>query len=79
MDGEIIHSWCFHDVECFDSTPFAAIIILDKDLKSFFEPQILAVISCALGAMEYMRTPIWNLLIISYHLYIILPPHEIHE
>ena len=35
MDDEIIHSWCFHDVECFDSTPSAAIIILDKGLESF--------------------------------------------
>ena len=35
MDDEIIHSWCFHDVECFDLTPSAAIIILDKDLESF--------------------------------------------
>ena len=35
MDDEIIYSWCFNDVECFDSTPFAAIIILDKDLESF--------------------------------------------
>ena len=35
MDDLIIHSWCFHDVEYFDSTPSAAIIILDKDLESF--------------------------------------------
>ena len=35
MDDEIIYSWCFHDVEYFDSTPSAAIIILDKDLESF--------------------------------------------
>ena len=35
MDDEIIHSWCFHDVECFDSTPSATIIILDEDLESF--------------------------------------------
>ena len=41
MDDEIIHSWCFHDVECFDSTPSTmlnvlnAIIIFDKDLESF--------------------------------------------
>ena len=35
MDDEIIYSWCFHDVECFDSTPSAAIIILDKDLEIF--------------------------------------------
>ena len=35
MDGEIIYSWCFNDVECFDSTPSAAIIILNKDLESF--------------------------------------------
>ena len=35
MDDEIIYSWCFNDDECFDSTPFAAIIILDKDLESF--------------------------------------------
>ena len=35
MDDEIIYSWCFNDVKCFDSTPSAAIIILDKDLESF--------------------------------------------
>ena len=35
MDDEIIYSWCFNDVEFFDSTPSAAIIILDKDLESF--------------------------------------------
>ena len=35
MDVEIIYSWCFNDVECFDSTPSTAIIILDKDLESF--------------------------------------------
>ena len=35
MDDEIIHSWCFQDVEYFDSTPSAAIIILDKALESF--------------------------------------------
>ena len=35
MDDETIHSWCFHDIECFDSTPSAAIIILDKYLESF--------------------------------------------
>ena len=35
MDDEINYSWCFNDVECFDSTPSVAIIILDKDLESF--------------------------------------------
>ena len=35
MDDEIIYSWCFNDVECFDSTPSAAIIILDKYMESF--------------------------------------------
>ena len=35
MDDEIIYSWCFNDVEYFDSTPSAAITILDKDLESF--------------------------------------------
>ena len=35
MDDEIIYSWCFNDVKCFDSTPSAAIIILDRDLESF--------------------------------------------
>ena len=35
MDDAIIHSWCFHDVECFDSTPSVAIIILDEYLESF--------------------------------------------
>ena len=42
MDDEIIYSWCFHDVECFDSTPSAAIIILDKDLESFSSLRIPA-------------------------------------
>ena len=51
MDDEIIYSWCFNDVECFDSTPSAAIIILDKDLESFsslrsqhYKPIILSYI-----------------------------------
>ena len=35
MDDEIIYSWYFNDVEYFDSTPSAAIIILDKYLESF--------------------------------------------
>ena len=35
MDDEIIYSWWFNDFECFDSTPSAAIIILDEDLESF--------------------------------------------
>ena len=35
MNDEIIYSWCFNSIECFDSTPFAAIIILDEDLESF--------------------------------------------
>ena len=37
MDDEIIHSWCFHNVECFDSTPSVVIIILDKDLENKFK------------------------------------------
>ena len=35
MDDEIIYSWCFNSVECFDSTPSAAIIVLVKNLESF--------------------------------------------
>ena len=35
MDDEIIYSWCFNSVECFDSTPSAEIIILVKELESF--------------------------------------------
>ena len=35
VDDEIIYSWCFNSVEYFDSTPSAAIIILDEDLESF--------------------------------------------
>ena len=42
MNDEIIYSWCFHDVECFDSTPSAAIIILDNDLESFSSLKIPA-------------------------------------
>ena len=35
MDDEIIYSWCFNCVDCFDSTPSAAIIVLEKILESF--------------------------------------------
>ena len=35
INDEIIYSWCFNSVECFDSTPSAAIIILYEDLESF--------------------------------------------
>ena len=35
IDDEIIYSWGFNSVECFDSTPSAIIIILDEDLESF--------------------------------------------
>ena len=34
MDDEIIYSWCFNSIECFDSTPSTTIIILVKNLKS---------------------------------------------
>ena len=35
IDDEIIYYWSFNSVECFDSTPSAAIIILDEYLESF--------------------------------------------
>ena len=35
MDDEIIFSWCFNFVECFDSTPSTAIIVLVDILESF--------------------------------------------
>ena len=35
MDDEIIYSWCFNSVECFDSTSSFAIIFLVKNLESF--------------------------------------------
>ena len=34
MDDEIIYSWCFNSVECFDSTSSAAIIVLVENLES---------------------------------------------
>ena len=76
MDDEIIYSWCFHDVECFDSTPSAAIIILDKDLESFSSLRSQhQVTPRTLGDMEYVRTHLWNLHVIDYHVCIILHPH----
>ena len=36
MDDEIIYSWCFNTVECFDSTPSAAIIFLVDNLESLW-------------------------------------------
>ena len=42
MDNEIIYSWCFNYVECSDSTPSTAIIVLVKKLGELVEPQIQA-------------------------------------
>ena len=35
MDDDIIYSWCFNSVECFDSTSSVAIIVLVENLESF--------------------------------------------
>ena len=35
MYDEIIYSWCFNFVECFDSTPFSAIIFVVDILNNF--------------------------------------------
>ena len=35
MDDDIIYSWRFNVVECFDSTPSVVIIILVENLESF--------------------------------------------
>ena len=58
MDDEIIYSWCYNDVECFDSTPSATIIILDKDLESFSSlrsQQYLIYSRCVLEIKEPIR------------------------
>ena len=34
MDDEIIYSWCFNSVECFDLTPSGAMIALVGNLES---------------------------------------------
>ena len=34
MDDEIIYSWSFNFVECFDSTSFVAIIVLVENVES---------------------------------------------
>ena len=56
MDDEIIHSWCFHNVEYFDSTPSAAIIILDKDLEGFLSLR-----------SQHILQPVLHLLFLSPH------------
>ena len=38
MDDEIIYSWCFNSVECFDSTSSATIIVLVKKLGELVKP-----------------------------------------
>ena len=43
MDDEIIYSWCFSSVECFDSTSSAAIIVFVEKLGELVEPKIPAV------------------------------------
>ena len=44
MDDEIIYSWCFNSIECFDSTPSTAIIFFGRKLGELVEPQIPAAL-----------------------------------
>ena len=46
MDDEIIYSWCFNSVECFDSTSSAAIIIFFEKLESL-------LITCNLNMIKH--------------------------
>ena len=55
MDDDIIYSCCFNDVEYFDSTPSAAIIILDR-FGELFEPQIPAVVATYLDSHDDKAT-----------------------
>ena len=42
MNDDIIYSWCFNSVECFDSTPSAAIIVLVENLESLLTKRFYA-------------------------------------
>ena len=48
MDDEIVYSWCFDFVECFDSTSSIVIIVLVENLESF-----LSLISQQFGVKFY--------------------------
>ena len=46
MDDDIIYSWCFNSVVCFDSTPSIAIIVLGRKLGELVEPHIPTDLAC---------------------------------
>ena len=43
------------------------------------QPILCQAASHILGDIEYIRTLLWNLSVIGYHVCIILHPHETHE
>ena len=64
MDDEIIYSWCFNYVECFGSTPYAAIIVLVENLESLssLKSQKLPEVSREYGyKLSIMRRRKWLL------------------
>ena len=51
MDDEIIYSWCFNFVECFDSTPYVAIIVLVENLESLLSLKSQHVVRLSRGRL----------------------------
>ena len=76
MDDEIIYSWCFNDVEYFDSTPSTAIIILDKDLESFssmISQHYIYYIHYIYGKYKYASTCHFRAMQALVHVHVALP------
>ena len=64
--------------------PYQYIDSLIKDRFNPIDSLSFQLVGCqatprTLGDMDYIRTLLWNLYVISYHLCIILHPHEAHE
>ena len=62
MDDEIIYSLCFNSVECFDSTPSAAIIVLVENLESLlslrsqqFLVEVLYLVKVKIKHIKFLR------------------------
>ena len=61
MDDEIIYSWCFNSVECFDSTSSAAIIIFNEDLVRASDPSTTdEAFLCVIKAQEPKSNKIYK-------------------
>ena len=61
MDDEIIYSWCFNSVECFDSRSCAAIIALVENLESLSSLRSQHVVAMIHHHMQIVLSPLLHI------------------